>query len=245
MAYLLPRFRFLQSFRLFLMLSLSLLITACSSSSPPPQDNLHVSENRIVLNGAITEATLASFLHLLETHPSVKYLDVNSATGDPLAAIQLGYAVYRSRITVRVINECLGPCANYLFTAAAERIITPDAVVAWSGGALNQSRVLQWRSYMLPGVRDFLTRYSDAYLRRESRFFDRINVDQRITTFGFNEYIGCMTDDMQGFYYTPAGLLSLGLGPTQFAEEPAPATLAEKGFCLVELSDRFLLLQNR
>ncbi|MCH8501438.1 MAG: hypothetical protein LAT77_05950 [Aliidiomarina sp.] len=244
MTYLLPRFRFHQRFRLFLLLSLSLLITACSSSSPPAQDNLHVSENRIVLNGAITEATLASFVHLLETQPSIAYFDVNSATGDPLAAIQLGYAVYHSGITVRVINECLGPCANYLFTAAAQRIITADAVVAWSGGALNQSRVLQWRNYMLPGVRDFLTRYSDAYLRRESRFFDRINVDQRITTFGFDEHLGCMTDDTLGFYYSPAGLLSLGLGPTQFTEEPAPAGLAEKGFCLVELSDRFLLLQN-
>ena len=93
--------------------------------------------------------------------------------------------------------------------------LSRNAIVAWSGGAQDESWINQWSFYIFPGFRNVVEHYLDAFLRRETRFFNRINVDQNITHFGYDEQVGCMDGDtFRGFYYDVADLLILGVGRT-------------------------------
>lgn len=227
-------------FILAFLFSASVFLSACSSQPVVyHQDNLRVEGNRLILDGIISEATPPRFQQLVDENPNLQAFVVNSESGDPLAAIQLGYLLHRSELPLIVDGQCLGQCANYLFTAATHRTVTATSVVAWRGGAMSHSRVLPWRNYMLPGTRDFLTRYSDAYLRRETRFFERINVNQDITVLGFDERLDCDVETMEGFYYSPAGLLALGLGATTFEQESEPFAHYPDNYCKVNLSNYF------
>lgn len=216
------------------------LLSACSSQPVVyHQDNLRVEGNQLILDGIISEATPPRFQQLVEENPNLQAFVVNSESGDPLSAIQLGYLLHRSELPLIVDGQCLGQCANYLFTAAKHRTVTATSVVAWRGGAMSHSRVLPWRTYMLPGTRDFLTRYSDTYLRREARFFERINVSQDITVLGFDERLGCDVENMEGFYYSSAGLLALGLGSTTFEQDSDQFAHYPDSYCKVNLSNYF------
>ncbi|RUO38776.1 hypothetical protein CWE13_03835 [Aliidiomarina shirensis] len=205
---------------------------------------MQIFENHFSIQGKVTNSTVEQLENLVADYPEVTELHISSETSDPMAAMQLGYILYRNAFDLRVTDICKQGCANYIFTAAKTRTVDEGAIVAWAGGALEQSRLSEWTSTLFPGVGDFIAQNANAYLRRETRFFNRINVDQYITVYGFDKNIGCMTEQYQGFYYSEADLLSMGLGPSTFAETdtsrvPNPRT---DRYCQVDLSNRLLLI---
>lgn len=221
-----------------------LSVVACSSPPAPPEGRVALQDNVISIDGHISAATLDELIRLTEQNPTLRHLRVTSERGDPMAAMQIGYLLQQKRFVIEITDVCLEACANYLFTAAEERIVHANALVAWSGGALERSWIYQWRSYMLPGLKGFVTRYADAYFRRETRFFERINVDQHITVYGFDKNIGCVNNAYRGFYYSAADLLSMGVGVTRFVPEDSKQDfqIADSSYCQVDLSNRLLLI---
>ncbi|RUO30513.1 hypothetical protein [Aliidiomarina sanyensis] len=222
---------------------LVLQLTACSSTPEREEAaNIQVSNGVALLDGRIS---VASFYRLRDavSDGSVQRLAVNSEGGDPMAAMQIGYLLQREQMTLDIRGACERECANYLFTAAAQRRVYPDAIISWSGGAIEQSVILSWESYILPGIRDFVTRYSDQYLRRETRFFERIGVDQYITSYGFHPRLGCT--DSARFYYSWPDLISMGIGPTEFVGRSYARAFEHypSDICRVDLSNRQLLLE--
>lgn len=229
----------------FIVLNLCVLgLAACSSPSTAPEGRVSLHDNVINIDGNLTMVTFEDLVRLTEENPSVRHLRVTSERGDPMAAMQIGYLLQRKQFIIEVTDVCLEACANYLFTAAEERVVHSNALIAWSGGALDRSWIYQWRSYILPGIKSFVTRYADTYLRRETRFFERVNVDQHITVYGFDENIGCVDNTHRGFYYSAADLLSMGVGATRFI--PTDGTqdfqVNDSNYCQVDLSNRLLLI---
>ncbi|RUO21149.1 hypothetical protein CWE08_06050 [Aliidiomarina iranensis] len=221
-----------------------LFLAACSS--PPPDDGaeVQVSSNHFTIEGKVTRATVEQLDNLVGQYPEIKQLRISSDTSDPMAAMQLGYILYRNDFNLYVTGICKRACANYIFTAAKTRTVNEGAVVAWAGGALEQNKLSEWTSTLFPGVSNFIAQNANAYLRRETRFFNRINVDQYITVYGFDKNIGCMTEQYQGFYYSEADLLSMGLGPVTFVDSNSNmAQMVGQGrYCQVDLSNRLLLI---
>ena len=60
---------------------------------------------------------------------------VNSTGGDQLAALALAHDVGQAHAALIVDGLCGGPCANYLFVAAAKRTVLPGGLVIFSGTA--------------------------------------------------------------------------------------------------------------
>lgn len=221
-----------------------LLLSACSSSVPDTGAPVQTYTNHFAIQGKVTNATVEQLEELISTYPDITELHISSDTSDPMAAMQLGYLLQRNEFDLHVTDICKQACANYIFTAAKTRTVHEGAVVAWSGGALEHSKLSEWTSNLFPGVGTFIAQNANAYLRRETRFFNRINVDQYITVYGFDRNIGCMNENYSGFYYSEADLLSMGLGPSTFEETsdsrvPDPKT---DRYCQVDLSNRLLLI---
>ncbi|MCC5879488.1 MAG: hypothetical protein JJU03_06320 [Idiomarina sp.] len=219
----------------------TMLLAACSSSAPPPpQGQVSVADDEISISGFISDVTVEQ-LRALTDGQQFSRVRVDVYDGDPLATMQIGYFIHRQQLDLRVDGACLGPCANYLFTAAASKYLHEDAVVAWFGGALAESWTQQNQRLLVPGIRHVAEQYMDAFLRREIRFFERIGVEQSITSYGYTEASGCNQPDYAGFYYSIPQLLRFGVadvytarGDWRDAFEHYPDQ-----FCQVDLSTEY------
>lgn len=235
-------FRFTGAAALFSILS-SGCATAPDTSTPSAQ--ISVEDSTLYWNGPIDIPGVEKAAEVFERH-AISAFNVQSRGGNPMAAMQLGYLLHRNSTSLTVSNYCLEACANYVFTAAASQKLPDEAIVAWSGGALEASWTRQWGNYVVPGIRGAIEKYTDSYLRRETRFFERIGVDQRITFYGYDEHVGCMQDTTVGFYYGPGDLLSMGLGQTDLDINNWEQRYlnSELEFCKVDLSNRLLLISD-
>ncbi|MCO4322013.1 hypothetical protein [Aliidiomarina quisquiliarum] len=214
-------------------------LSACSSG---PEDkleaNVFIDNNTLVLHGSADKAAVQSLLSLANNNPEIKHFRVRSAGGDPMAAMNWGYHLFKHEFSLEVEGYCLDSCANYFFPAAYERILQKNAIVAWSGGAKHENWVYQWQSYSLPGMRSVVSHYLNASLRREIRFYQRIMVYQKLTMFGFDSHVGCMeSGEYRGFYYTVADLLMLGVGRVSREGVSWDKTFSHypSDYCLVKL----------
>lgn len=219
-------------------LASAMLLAACSTSSPPPPSgDVSVADDEISIRGFISEVTVGQLRALTEGQQFSR-VRVDVYDGDPQAAMQIAYFIHRHQLDLVVEGDCLGPCANYLFTAADTKYLEQDAVVAWFGGALAESWTQQNQGLLVPGIRHVAEQYMDAFLRREIRFFERIGVEQSITSYGYTEASGCNQADYAGFYYSLPQLLRFGVadiytasGDWRNAFEHYP-----EQFCQIDLS---------
>lgn len=102
-------------------------------------------------------------------------LEITSTGGDVEAAIDLGEFIFNHQLSVYIPELCLSSCANYLFTAGKEKIITNQTVLGWHGGALQKNLISDSN----------LTEQQLLHLqKKEKEFFQLIKVDQRICTLG-------------------------------------------------------------
>lgn len=197
--------------------AVSAILSGCSTTaeSPPRSATVKVTDQELEIRGFIDESTIAQ-VRALNSNYDVSRIRVDVEGGDPLATMQLGYFIHRRELDLVVDTLCLGACANYLFTAAKTKYLSPESVVAWSGGALSSSWTQQNQRYLVPGARFVAEQYMDTFLRRENRYFERIGVDQAVTQYGYEEASGC-SDASRGFYYSIPELLRFGIADIQIA----------------------------
>lgn len=229
-----------------LMAPLLIGLSGCATQSTPSTSTAAVSfsDSELFINGHINEVTVEEVRALHQSQP-IERVRVNVASGDPLATMQLGYWIHRHQYDLVVEEQCLGACANYLFTAAATKYLEPGSVVAWSDGALSSSWTQQNQRYLVPGVRFVAEQYMDAFLRREIRFFERIGVDQGVTAYGYASASGCDNSEA-GFYYSIPELLRFGIANVEPAEgnwQNAFEHYPER-YCRVDLSQEIDVLIN-
>ncbi|WP_126788409.1 hypothetical protein [Aliidiomarina sedimenti] len=217
---------------------LSLTLVACSSTPPSsPRSSVAAEGNTLVVDGFINQNTISQ-IKQFTAQQRFTSLRVNSEDGEPLAALQLGNWIHRNDLDVTVDGVCLRACANYIFTAGNDKHLRPGSIVAWSGGALEDSWTQQYQNYLMPGVRYILENYLDRLYRREARFFERTGVDQKITIYGHHPESGCSEQQAKnGFYYSVPHLLRMGVTKiyTDAHWSDAFAHYPEQ-YCEVELS---------
>lgn len=174
-----------------------------ASAYPPPA--VQLTDGRIEYRGTITpEANAALAALYASTSPKPTALWIESLGGSARAGMELGSWLFAERLDIEVDTFCFSSCANYVFTAGNNKTLGPHASLLWHGGpteditvpalesllenTLNQLDAsarqsllaARSRAELLQQLRESLAELRDV----ETRFFDKIRVDQRITTLG-------------------------------------------------------------
>jgi hypothetical protein len=181
-------------------------------------------------------AQLFALYDSLSPKPSV--LAITSRGGDVLTGLALGQWVHEHRLDIKVMEHCLSSCANYVFTAGAQKIVSNVAVIGFHGG-ISSTR------FELKG--DMKTRYDamstvqqEAFwagfrndmrpsLEREAGFFRLIGVRQDITTYGQADRFKQRVAD--GWTFSAEGFRQFGVDRIRVLDgpwRPTPPTAAWK-----------------
>jgi hypothetical protein len=230
------------------------LATGCGpepeETNTKPLFEIHVSDREIVFDGTITAEAyeqLVALLDVAETSPD--RLTITSGGGDSDAGLDFGFLVHERGLTVHVPTYCGSSCANYVFTAAKAKLLGERASLMWHGGA-TQAGLREpppcvegeWYENSLDcdpaKYSEIFDPIIDQWLEKETRFFDTIGVDQRITVLGQDPEFRCGGEDADGWYYSLADLERLGVRDVQLLGdrwEPIPPK-EDADFCRVDLA---------
>jgi hypothetical protein len=158
-------------------------------------------------SGELTRDGVAKAKSLLESHPGIHVLAINSGGGRIGDGIDLGMLVHRHGLDVHVTGSmCTSSCANYVFTAGRRKVIEPGAVVVWHGSAI-QDGLFDFDNIDMTDIRETLGRDPNwverlmlrwkfsvdrrRIQRRQVEFFKLIHVDPAVTVFGQRQGCEC------------------------------------------------------
>lgn len=172
---------------------------------------------------AEANARLFALYDAQESKPTT--LSIRSPGGNTELGMALGQWVHLHKLDVKVLEGCYSSCANYVFTAARNKIVSNFAVVGYHGGLSSTSftpdeetlaQFAQQNGGDLAKARtelNELVRKSLApQLEREVQFFQAIGVQQRITTLGQAEkYMKAAPDSAVGWTYSLEDFAKLGV----------------------------------
>ena len=166
---------------------------------------VRLAAERIEYRGIITaEANAAVFDLYAKTNPRPRMLLIESPGGSAGPAMELGWWMLEHGVDVEVDAYCFSSCANYVFVAGRNKILSSSASLMWHGGVtqpISKAQIEQVLDVTLADLSSdeksrLLERYSreellqqleDARLdliQRETRFFRALGIDQRITSLG-------------------------------------------------------------
>lgn len=152
-------------------------------------------------------------------------LAIHSPGGDTGLGMALGKWVYKKKLDVKVLEGCHSSCANYVFPAARNKIVSNFAVIGYHGGltstsfgiddaALDNLAALQkdGEKVTRENAVESIKRLFASQLEQESKYFKMIGVQQRITTLGQSEeYKKAAPEDAVGWYYSAEDFAKLGV----------------------------------
>ena len=219
--------------------TLVLLTIVCSRAVADSVDmrivtKVRLSECCIEYQGIITsEANQAVYELYEEASPKPTTLIVESSGGAAGAAMQLGNWMLDHGLDVRVDTYCYSSCANYIFLAGRDKALASHASLMWHGGVtqpLGRPEMEHLLDDMLSALEDeareailaerprerLLEQMESSRLEliaRETRFFERIGVDQRITVLGrlFEHELLARDHDYSGWDLSLEDLQKLGV----------------------------------
>lgn len=139
-----------------------------------------------------------------EASPKPTAIVIESIGGGAGAAMELGNWMLDHELDVRVDTYCYSSCANYIFLAGRNKLLASHASLMWHGGTMQpidraelEHLLDDMLSALIPEAREavlaehpreqLINKLDQSRLEliaRESRFFARIGVDQRITILG-------------------------------------------------------------
>jgi hypothetical protein len=205
---------------------------------------------RLAYRGDLTEQGMEVMKRLSEGR-AISSLTVTSSGGEINVGMDFGDWVFDHGLSVIVEDYCLSSCANYIFTAAWQKVIAPGARVAWHGSARqkdlpdqlarlvdNQVKALALGSDASDKERETRRRAVSNYLEksiaRQDAFFERIGVSEFVTRVGSERY------GIKGFYYlSPRDMASFGIlnvaAPEDYAASPHVTLGSSPGIHVVHL----------
>jgi ATP-dependent protease ClpP protease subunit len=198
----------------------------------------------IEYQGLITsEANEGVFELYEEASPKPSTLLIESYGGAAGAAMHLANWMLDNELDVQVKSHCYSSCANYVFLAGRNKLLDPHASLMWHGGVtqrIDRADLEHLLDDMLGALeedarnavlaersRERLLELLEAsrleMIARETRFFERIRVDQRITVLGqlFEHELLANDHDYTGWDLSLADLRKLGVHGIQvIGDEP-------------------------
>jgi hypothetical protein len=188
-----------------------------SVSQGNSNNRVWVKDNVIYYVGHLTTVLNNEVFQLYEENKAIKLIAIQSKGGEVNTGLDLGLFIYSNGLHVRVDSYCLSSCANYIFTAGSVKYVSSNSLIAFHGGATSESVMNDTLLEQQPiSERKILI---DKYkinrkklVIREKEFFDRIGVQQRITTIGeANKFLPFWEEEYVGWYYTKGSLSKLGV----------------------------------
>jgi hypothetical protein len=166
---------------------------------------VRLTAERIEYSGLITHEANAGVFELYQSaDPKPDTLLMESQGGSADAGMELGAWLFENRLQVQIDTYCFSSCANYVFPAGRARVLAPHASLMWHGGVtqpITPAELADVLDETLAGLseeerrqllhersRDELMQQLQqsltAIVARETHFFRRLGIDQRITTLG-------------------------------------------------------------
>lgn len=174
-----------------------------------------------------------------EASPKPTVIVIESIGGGAGAAMQLGMWMLDHDMDVKVDTYCYSSCANYVFLAGRNKLLAPHASIMWHGGTtqpIDRPELEHLLDDMLGALDDdartavlaerpreqLLKQLEQSRLElvaRETQFFERIGVDQRITVLGhlFERELLAHDHDYSGWDLSIEDLDRLGVKHIQIA----------------------------
>lgn len=202
-----------------LLWSFILIISLSCVSAQGSETTVNLKENTVIYHGKLSPSANQKLLSILKNGKSkVEWLSITSKGGEINHGMDLGDIVHDYDLKLEVNEYCLSSCANYVFSAANHHRISNHAVIGFHGGTTGMEKEITSFIDALPEEERELTKQSlEKYMKsaviRERNFFEKIGVDQRITTLGqssdYKEF--AEKEDFIGWYYSLEGLATLGV----------------------------------
>lgn len=124
----------------------------------------------IPLSGHIS-AQMAGRFHAALNDGKPHVVRITSSGGDDGPALAIATDLVRTRSSLVVDGICAGPCANYLFIAAARRTVKPDALVIFTASATSRLAMVP------PGRRKELSGIYENAARQEKQLLQDRHAD--------------------------------------------------------------------
>lgn len=147
---------------------------------------------------------------------TVDSVSIESKGGEINTGLDLGNFIFENKLNIKVPSYCLSSCANYVFTAGHIKYVEEDTVIGFHGGATSTTFDTSQLDALPESERVKFEKQFNAYktaiLRRETEFFDKVGVQQTITTYGQQgHYLSLAKQDYAGWYYPQESLEKLGV----------------------------------
>ena len=218
--------------RVFLVFVLSLL--SCSTLA-----NKALHQIRIV--GHISLDTYIEVNKKISDKHEIREVVVSSEGGSALAGMAIGLLIQREGLNVRVEGYCVSSCANYIFPAGREKIISRDALIVFHGGFQQEglleealeirkgnysraesAKAQAYNTEKIPKI--FIELFNlkenstledelSALIELEKKYYKKLRVDERLPTFGHAREYKAYRDSGKylGFYYSLKSLDKIGV----------------------------------
>ena len=161
----------------------------------------------LVYTGGLSKEANKKLFNLYEkAKVKPRLLKIRSGGGDVNLGMDVGEWVFRNQLDVEVTDHCVSSCANYIFTAGRRKILNPDSIVMWHGGAHQPNMEEQVKAIGKTGE-DYLT----AWKLREDTFFKTVGVDGTITVYGQTAPHVVLPPTAAGFDYSIGDMTKFGL----------------------------------
>lgn len=131
----------------------------------------------------------------LATKPAV--LSIRSPGGEVNAGMDLGSWVRAHKLNVRVMEFCLSSCANYVFTAGIEKIVSNFAMIGYHGGpgkleklTLDEGAQKIYDALPPDQQKALMAEFASISQqggRRETEYFEQLGIRADISSLGQNE----------------------------------------------------------
>ena len=114
--------------------SLSLTVTARADE---PTFSLSKEGQTIVFKGGIDKVSSEALIAAI--NEGANRIVITSQGGSMEDALNIAEVMQKHKIVLEVKDYCISACANFLFIAASEKKLLPDAILGFHGGSLSSS----------------------------------------------------------------------------------------------------------
>lgn len=229
------------------------LLPFSALAAPAKEDTTQV----FIANGALhyvgglsaaANARLFALYKSAREKPST--LSIDSPGGDTTVGMELGKWVHQNKLDVKVLEGCYSSCANYVFPAARQKIVSNFAVIGYHGGLSSMSFNIDdtaiatlaatqkdGKKVTRENIMEMLKAMLAPSVEREKKYFEMIGVQQRITTLGQEEkYKSAAPEGVVGWYYSEEDLAKLGVSGIKVINPPWRPETNPNGHTVFKLS---------
>jgi hypothetical protein len=212
--------------------SLGILFMSLSPLAHADEATLIVDGPTLLYFGKISQEANQRLFDAYRSHKGeIRWLAIKSKGGSVEDGLELGKWVHVQGLGIKVYEYCLSSCANYVFPAAREKLVSSFAVIAYHGGAcsshFDRSALTQHQAGMNKAEIRKDNEDFDAYLaqqcEKERSFYKGIKVRDDLATLGQSpeyETLFEKSPTALGWTYSQSAFEKLGVRDIQVINPP-------------------------